>query len=147
MEPRRLGKMAARSDAARQRPPGRPGLQHKSFRPPSDATPPRYCRFSALPPYFSPKMDPIGWQSTKTAVAGRGCVRRWSKRCMLKPWASWWSLPRGVAPGSHLPQTARLQPLSPHIPLPSTYLQKNLGVGRKKIARPVRNFPIGENWI
>ena len=50
--PRRLGKMAARSDAAWQTPPGRPGLQHITIRPPSDATPPRYCRFSALPPYF-----------------------------------------------------------------------------------------------
>ena len=29
-------------DAARQRPPGHPGLQHTSIRPPSDATPPRY---------------------------------------------------------------------------------------------------------
>jgi hypothetical protein len=48
---RRLGKMAARSDAARQTPPGRPGLQHTLIRPPSDAIPPRYCRFSALPPY------------------------------------------------------------------------------------------------
>ena len=47
--PRRLGKMAARSDAARQRPPGHPGLQHTLVRPPSDATPPRYCRLSALP--------------------------------------------------------------------------------------------------
>ena len=48
----RLEKMAARSDAAWQTPPGRPGLQHITIRPPSDATPPRYCRFSALPPYF-----------------------------------------------------------------------------------------------
>ena len=48
----RLGKMAARSDAARQTPPGHPGLQHTSVRPPSDAIPPRYCRDSALPPYF-----------------------------------------------------------------------------------------------
>ena len=44
LEVRRLGKMAARSDAARKRPPGHPGLQHTSVRPPSDATPPRYCR-------------------------------------------------------------------------------------------------------
>ena len=51
LEVRRLGKMAARSDAARQAPPGRPGLQHITIRPPSDATPPRHCRFSALPPY------------------------------------------------------------------------------------------------
>ena len=49
----RLGKMAARSDAARQAPPGHPGLQHTSVRPPSDAIPPRYCRDSALPPYSS----------------------------------------------------------------------------------------------
>ena len=41
----------------------------------------------------------IGWQSTETAVAGRDCVRRWSNRNMLKPWVSWWSLPRGIAPG------------------------------------------------
>ena len=44
---RRLGKMAARSDAARQTPPGRPGLEHTTVRPPSDATPPRYCRDTA----------------------------------------------------------------------------------------------------
>ena len=36
----RLGKMAARSDAARQTPPGRPGLQHTLIQPPSDATRP-----------------------------------------------------------------------------------------------------------
>jgi len=50
----------------------------------------------------------IGSKVTKTAIAGRGCVRGWSKRSMMKPWVSWWSLPRGVAPGSHLPQTAHL---------------------------------------
>jgi len=49
-----------RSDAARQRPPGRPGLQHTLIRPPSDATPPRYCRFSALPPYCGPRVAGIG---------------------------------------------------------------------------------------
>ena len=105
--PRRLGKMAARSDAARQRPPGHPGLQHITVRPPSDATPPRYCRLSALPPYSSRARPAIGSKVTKTAIAGRGCVRGWSKRSMLKPWVSWWSLPRGIAPGSHLPQTPR----------------------------------------
>ena len=114
----RLGKMAARSDAARQTPPGHPGLQHTSVRPPSHAIPPRYCRDSALPPYFRSTLLGIWWQSTITAVAGRGCVRGWSNRSMLKPWVSWWSLPRGVAPGSHLPQTAHLQPLHPHTPLP-----------------------------
>jgi hypothetical protein len=106
--PRRLGKMAARSDAARQRPPGHPGLQHTSFRPPSDATPPRYCRFSHFTTYRGPRGAGIGWQSTQTAIAGRGCVRGWSNRSMLKPWVSWWSLPRGIAPGRHLPQTAHL---------------------------------------
>jgi len=35
LEVGRLGNMAARSDAARQRPPGHPGLQHTSLRPPS----------------------------------------------------------------------------------------------------------------
>ena len=60
----RLGKMAARSDAARQAPPGHPGLQHTSFRPPSDAIPPRYCRDSDLPPYFRSTLLGIGWQST-----------------------------------------------------------------------------------
>ena len=64
--PRRLGKMAARSDAARQRPRGHPGLQHTSVRPPSDATPPRYCRFSALPPYSSRARPAIGSKVTKT---------------------------------------------------------------------------------
>ena len=110
----RLGKMAARSDAARQTPPGHPGLQHTSFRPPSDATPSRYCRLSALPPYSSPARPAIGSKVTKTAGAGRGCVRRWSNRNMLEPWVSWWCLPRGVAPGSHLPQTAKQLPLHPH---------------------------------
>ena len=62
--PRRLGKMAARSDAARQRPRGHPGLQHTSVRPPSDATPPRYCRFSHFTTYRGPRAAGIGWQST-----------------------------------------------------------------------------------
>jgi len=84
LEVRRLGKMAASSDAARQTPPGRPGLQHITVRPPSDATPPRYCRLSALPPYSEKFPPEIGWQRTKTAVAGRDCVRRWSNRSMLK---------------------------------------------------------------
>ena len=46
-EARRLGKTASRSDAARQTPPGHPGLEHTSFRAPSDATPPRCCRDTA----------------------------------------------------------------------------------------------------
>jgi hypothetical protein len=71
LEAGRLEKMAARSDAARQRPPGHPGLQHTSFRPPSDATPSRYCRLSALPPYSSPARPAIGSKVTKTAIAGR----------------------------------------------------------------------------
>ena len=95
-----------------------PGLQHTSIRPPSDATPPRYCRFSHFTTYRGPRGAGIGWQSTETAIAGRGCVRGWSKRSMLKPWVSWWSLPRGIAPGSHLPQTAKQLPLHPHTPLP-----------------------------
>ena len=33
---------------------------------------------------------------------------------MLKPWVSWWCLPRGVAPGSRLPQTAQPRTLHPH---------------------------------
>ena len=33
---------------------------------------------------------------------------------MLKPWVSWWCLPRGIAAGSHLPQTAKQLPLHPH---------------------------------
>ena len=62
--PRRLGKMAARSDAARQRPQGHPGLQHTLVRPPSDATPPRYGRFSALPPAATLFQPAIGSKVT-----------------------------------------------------------------------------------
>ena len=36
---------------------------------------------------------------------------------------------------------------SPPHPTSVNLSAKNLGVGRKKIARPVRNFPKGENWI
>ena len=62
---------------------------------------------------------------------------------MFKPWVSWWSLPRGIAPGSHLPQTPPLQPLPTSVNLSA----KNLGIGRKKLPDRYENFPKGENWI
>ena len=68
--PRRLGKMAARSDAARQTPPGHPGLQHITVRPPSDATPLRYCRFSAQPTAATLFQPAIG--SKRTSFGNNG---------------------------------------------------------------------------
>ena len=68
--PRRLGKMAARSDAARQRPRGHPGLQHITVRPPSDATPLRYCRFSAQPTAATLFQPAIGSKRTSFGNSG-----------------------------------------------------------------------------
>ena len=44
------------------------------------------------------------------------------------------------------PNAAALTTSPPH-PTSVNLSAKNLGVGRKKIARPVRNFPKGKNWI
>ena len=145
--PRRLRKMTARSDAARQRPPGHPGLQHTSFRPPSDATPPRYCRDSALPSY-SEKCAPGNrvaehyHGSSGAGLRPRVVETKYVEALGVLVVSA--ARHRSWQPSSPNGQATSTSP--PH-PTSVNLSAKNLGVGRKKIARPVRNFPKGENWI
>ena len=143
----RLGKMAARSDAARQAPPGHPGLQHTSFRPPSDAIPPRYCRDSALPPYFREHTSRNRMAEHYHGSSGAGLRPKVVEAEYVE--ALGVLVVSAARHRSWQPSSPNGPPLTTSPPHPTSVnlSAKHLGVGRKKIARPVRNFPKGENWI